>query len=678
MNISQSAFKCIERGDLLGVSVSVQGVNGSLTLDDSDISGLEVSRMSVLGDKLELGSAISSELKLKLYNDSGKFNDFLFEGAEIYLRLAVKLDSGLTEYIPMGYFTADEQPRHLSTISLSALDRMARFDRPYDTALSYPATLYQILSDTCSKCGVPLKTLSSELTNAGYLVQNRPESDGLTYHQVIIWIAQLTGTCAWIDWDGKLRLTWYETSNTKLTPNNLTDLDIQEKNITVTGVQIVANDEDGTPFLSGTDVYAFNIVGNLLAQADLQSIANALGDKLIGFTYRPYKCTSRELPHLWQMERITLTDVDGQTYSTIINQHNYTLGGKSDISAKGQTAKRKGYSTGAPLTARERAVLERLQAKTNRKLSDQQQSQLSLNESIANSFGLYQTAVKQPDNSVKVYWHDKPLLEESEIIYTMTSGGFAWTKTGWNGGNPVWHYGVDKDGNAVINTIIANKLWAELIVSGRLQSKDGSNFLDLDTGLAQFIGKFTAKSQSVDPLLDVSAALRGFSADLSDPDNPSAASAGVIFEDAYGKLFADLIGIALGSLKILQLRALNSSGQIAAQLQLTSSGIASVMDSSGSGRILHTESLKIEVGYAGFQEGEMWQANGGWESSREVYPSGSFGSSAVPVVTINTGWAGRANATCTRADDAGNFTVHLHRPDRVGTSVCWIIVQKNI
>lgn len=507
MNISDKARKVIERGDPLGLTVSVSGVEESFTLSENDITlgGMSIERMTASGDRISLGAAYSSEMKMSIYNESGKYSGFLFEGAEMYVKVVVRLDDGTAEYIPMGYFTVDSQPRNLSVISLTALDRMARFDRPYDSKLSYPATLYNILDDACVKCSVPLGTSLTELMNGDYLVEKRPEGDDITYHQIIIWIAELTGSCAYIDHDGHLRFSWYKPSSNKLTPDNYYNFTIGESNINITGVRITANDENGTAFLFGTEDYAFNISGNLLAQGDLQSITEALGSKLVGFSYRPYKCSARELPHFWPLEGLTLTDTDGNIHETIISNFTYSFNASSALSAKGETAKLSGYASSAPMTKQERAILERIKAQTDRKLTSGETALLDLNALQANSDGYYLTRIPQPDGSVKAYKHDKPLLEESGFIATFTSGGYAYTTEGWNNGNPIWKYGHTPEGNAVMNTVYANKLTADLIVSGRLQSTDGESFFDLDNGYSQLKGSMKIAQDGYDGYMNLRA-----------------------------------------------------------------------------------------------------------------------------------------------------------------------------
>lgn len=462
-NISSGALAALKSDAPQGLSIQVDAMGGKLDLDESDFVGdITITRRCVSGDKIEIGTAIAAEFKATLQNYDGRFDDYSFEGAEMFVRFSVPVGETV-EYIPIGYFTIDEPPRKLSTISITAFDRMARFNRPYDTATTYPSSLYQLLSDACTKCGVTLATASGSLTNSAYSPTQRPDSDGLTYRKIVEWIAELTGTCAWIDWDGKLRLSWYTNTTTRITPSDRFSSDMQENPIIITGVQITANDEGGTAYLAGSDTYALNIEGNLLAQDNLQSLCDGLDAKIGGFIYQPYTCATKGYPHLWPLDKITYEDKDGVAHASIITDHTIKLNGNSALAAKGETAQRNGYATSAPLTSKERAIFERMKAQTNRKLSTMQQAALELNETMANSMGLYSTTTVNPDMSVTAYWHDKPTLEESQYIYTRNAGGYAWTDSGWNDGEPIWQYGVTKDGIAILNVLHVYKLTADYL-----------------------------------------------------------------------------------------------------------------------------------------------------------------------------------------------------------------------
>ena len=100
------------------------------------------------GNRIEIGSVIASELTLVLDNSDGKYDDVVFEGAELFVRVGVKKWDAKTwenadfHFVPFGYFTVDETPRKLRSITLSALDRMMLFDKKVDNSLlSFPMTV---------------------------------------------------------------------------------------------------------------------------------------------------------------------------------------------------------------------------------------------------------------------------------------------------------------------------------------------------------------------------------------------------------------------------------------------------------------------------------------------------------------------------------------------------------
>lgn len=91
----------------------------------------------------------------------------------------------------------------------------------------------------------------------------------------------------------------------------------------------------------------------------------------------------------------------------------------------------------------------------------------ALNGLISNSLGYYTTIVTDPDTGAMItYIHDASTLAASVVIYVMTESGLAWTKTGWNGGSPVWSYGLTSDGNALLNILVVNGINADWINAG--------------------------------------------------------------------------------------------------------------------------------------------------------------------------------------------------------------------
>ena len=460
----------------------------AFNITDKDIIGaVTVDWSSVTGSKLDLGSACMSELSFTLENTDGAFDDKVFEGAQLYVTTSFPAGS-TKETVPIGYYTVDSPPRKLRSIKITAYDRMAKFNRAYDTELAYPATLYQIVADACTKCGVSQK-LPTNTLHRGVSIPKRPEADNLTYRQVLVWAAELMGVSLYIDYDGKLTGGWYAT-NAKHTVIKASDrftsgnTDFAENSIVFSGVRIVGNDENKTEYLAGTKDYAFNIEGNLLAQSDmnLSTLATELKTARCSLTYTPMSCTTHSFPHLRPLDVMNFETAQGTKKVVLTNVKWQSQNRCTKLEGKGETATQSGYATMGAFTPKQQAVLEQTRAQQAAQINDFEQATLALNETIANSMGLYVTRKADSSGAVITYYHDKPTLEGSNTIYCRNAGGYAWTNNGWNNGSPNWEYGVSKDGDAVIRSIAANKISASYITTDILSSPTGKFSFNLETG----------------------------------------------------------------------------------------------------------------------------------------------------------------------------------------------------
>lgn len=480
-SLSTSQKEHLYEGGFVGVTITAESMDGGPFLigqDDIIQDTFKIERNWVHGSNIEIGCADASELTFALDNYDGRWDDITWEGA----RLTVVLDID-EEPLQAGIFTVDEPPRKLTTIQIRALDDMVRFNRLYDTNLSYPASLLEILLDACSKCNVTLNTV--DFVNKEYVVDQRPEGDDITYHHIVAWVAELAGCNAWIDHLSRLNISWYgqqQSGDLEIGPDERFSFELADAPIEITGV--VLRTSDGNDYLVGTDEYALIIEENPLLQGDdmatpLTNILSAIG----GTEYWPYTFDILAYPHLWPGDVITkLVTPDDRELQSIITNHTYRLNHNSRIAAKGKTKTVAGYATGAPFTPRQKRVLQaaaRIEAA--RQTSAMEQAVLRLNELMVNSLGFYTTTVELETGAKIVYTHDKPVLEESQVIWTMTEQGFSWTDEGWNGGDPVWKYGVTSDGSIITKLIQTVGLLADWIIveSGGsnlttvLQSMDG-------------------------------------------------------------------------------------------------------------------------------------------------------------------------------------------------------------
>lgn len=460
-SIPQEAQRLFRESYRQVLEIKMTGTQMTIPITEQDVvsGGMSINRYCLSGNRIEVGSAIAAELTLKLDNVDGRFDDVAFEGAELFVRVGVKKwdarrwENANLYYVPMGYFTVDEVPRKLASITLTALDRMVLFDKSVDgSLLAFPTTVDALLSRICDICNVPLGINVGELLNHGYEIAAMPEEDDLTYRQLLAWIAEITGTCAYIDWDGRLVLGWAEAVDVAIEAGDRFASDLQENSITISGVQVVDGD---TIYLAGDDGYAINIESNGLIQADHMAIAESLYGVLGGFSYIPFTATVKPMPQLYPLDVISFVDKDGVARQTMVTDVTFTLNTSMELQGKGETATRNGYASANPLTKRESAIINAIKNGQNDTLNARIQSAIAFNELISNALGLYVTPVSRGNGSTIYYMHDQPNLEESNTIFTMSAGGIAWTVGGWNDGEPVWSYGATAAGDALFRMLSA-------------------------------------------------------------------------------------------------------------------------------------------------------------------------------------------------------------------------------
>jgi len=312
-----------------------------ITSDNVRESSFFIDRYSCNGEKLEVGTAIAAEMKLTLDNADGQFDGVVFEGTELFVEVGVAdwtQENPAVNWVPCGYFTPDEQPRRLTTITIEALDRMTRFDVAVDaTALTFPTTIAGLVGQVCTACGVTLAQSISVLINADVTVAELPSNYGqITYRNIIQWCAGIMGTNAWFDWNGQLRFSWYDnTTGYVSTMDNRYSSDLYEDDLTITGVEYT--NDSGIAIVEGTDDYAIDLTGNTIAGPLIATVLPPLNTMLNGFTYRPFTAAVVNAPYLWPMDIVTFTDKGGNNHTGALTNVAFGLNGTTALESKGMT-----------------------------------------------------------------------------------------------------------------------------------------------------------------------------------------------------------------------------------------------------------------------------------------------------------------------------------------------------
>lgn len=378
-NAVKALFEAEENQVLRITGTDANGVAISITDANVMMDGFNIDRFSCNGNKLEIGTACASELTLKLDNRQGQYSGIVFEGAELFVEVGI---GSPVNWIPCGYFMADEQPRSLSTITIKALDRMTRFDAvpptltPWTTQsgqvittangepiyfvsnVRFPITVANLVSRVALLCNVPFTQSLTSFPNYNYTIQALPTlQQDITFRNIIQWCAGIMGTNAWIDWTGSLRFSWYgaTTGYTTTTANRFSS-DLFEDDITLTGVTYT--NTQGVSIVSGSPEYALDMTGNYMAASGISTILPNIKNRINGFTYRPFTASVINAPYLWPMDMITFNK-DGVNHTCAVTNVNFGINGTTELAGKGETAQTNSGTAPSGMTTEQGYLIEK-------------------------------------------------------------------------------------------------------------------------------------------------------------------------------------------------------------------------------------------------------------------------------------------------------------------------------
>lgn len=479
-----------------------------LNLTNRDLwnGGLSVEDAVSSESSFDIGSAIINKGTLTINNIYDEFSDYVFEDAEVVAYVGLELPYETTEKIRKGTYAVDEPSYNGSIITLSCLDNMRKFDRPYsESTLAYPATLSAIVRDACSVCGVTLQTVS--FPHDDFVIQTRPTDEATTFREVISWAAQIAGCFCRCDVYGRLEVKWYDqtalenpsivdwsaenpegTENAHWIKSNYSAPVVSLEDVVITGVQVIEKNESEnteeqlTTYQSGTDGYVISIEDNeLIKNGAGQTVAGWLGEQLIGVKFRKATVIHASDPTIEAGDIAVVTDRKGNNYNIIVSSTKFSTGASQNTVSAAENPAR---NSAVRYSAQTKTYVEWRKA-IGKEKSEREKALDDLADRLANSPGVFTTVETQSDGSKVYYLHNKPNLSESDMVWKMTAEAWGVSTSKDEEGNFIWNAGMTVDGDTIVRILTAIGVNAKWINAGAITVKDASGNIvfqvDMDT-----------------------------------------------------------------------------------------------------------------------------------------------------------------------------------------------------
>lgn len=455
--------------------------------------------------EFEIGSVIVNQCVININNMYDDYTEYNFEGAEAVCYLGMQVSETQLEKIRICTMTVVDAPyQNSSVITLTCYDNARKFDRDYsESTLKYPATRSQIIRDACTVCGVTLGTPS--FYGADFVVPERPADEALTFRQVLAWTAQLG--CQWIRCNayGQLCVGWYDLEPktfSKISSTNGLTINIDQ--VVITGVRVAEYSEDQADdevneYLYGKEGYVLSFTGNrLITKGTGKEAVSRIGQKCVGMSFWPFSGSELMDIGLEAGDAVKITDRKGRTYQSYVTVTTLKPGEYQSVACNAKSAARNSAKRYSELT--QAYVSQRRQAK---KEKTQWENELEgLSKRLNESPGLYTTEEADSDGGKIFYWHNKPNLKDSDIIWKMTAEACGVSTDG----GKTWNTGLSVDGRLItkiMSTIGLNFSWGvggELII----KNSDGTEtmYVNAETGEVRISASAVSiKGESIDTVI---------------------------------------------------------------------------------------------------------------------------------------------------------------------------------
>lgn len=436
-----------------------------------------------------LGSAIINSLSVTIDNRTGEYTQYDFKDARVQYKIE-KVIGSVIESKFLGTYTVDNASYNGFSVVLECLDYMEKFDRPYESGLNYPNSALNVLDEACTRCGVALNKLRQGFPSFSDNIMRKASGDATTYRDVIASIAQMNGYFAYCTVDGKLDFGWFdrgyledlteEIDGNTFDPDDM-DLtkahyieslysqDISVDEVIITGIAInVKNEEDEsiiTTYSRGLDDYVVELNDNLfITDSNAETIADRLAPILINLRFRKCNITHTNDFTMEAGDIAIIKDRKDNYYPILITRTNFKVGAQQSTVSAAETPSRnlsRIYSQYTKNIVKTNSMLSR--EKSQREVQYQE-----LVDALADANGLYMTTEPSPGGGTVYYLHDKENLEDSDIVWKMTSDAFAVSTDG----GQTWNAGLTVDGALIVKILSATGVNADWINAGAITVTD--------------------------------------------------------------------------------------------------------------------------------------------------------------------------------------------------------------
>lgn len=498
INVSNIFKEKLQDGEQVIEIVEITFADGTTkTLENEIMIGSNNFSDCAESSSFPVGATVCKTMKLELDNTEDQWKDYNFYQAKVhaYLKLQTSVAESASESIWMddfyepildtdgnsivlsraasedryetidkGIYTITTPEQYGEILSFTAMDDMYKTNAKYYSALTLPQPIMALVRDACESLNIPMGF--SSMAHGNVIVTALP--DNMTFRQLIGWAAMLETANARIDNRGYLQFIKWNfgaVENGSLVPLKLEDYvnspTLSSDDIVITGIRVKNKESES---LFGTAGYVLELENNLLSDSDLGTVAAWIGGNLVGAKFRNLQGDLLYNPLLEFGDMARSFDRNGNGYLTPITDVSSPLNGITTVKTQADDPIRNSSTYMSEAT---KALVEARQLVKDER-TEREKAVERLANTLKESGGLYMTEDPQDDGSVIYYMHNKPTLEESDIVWKLTAEAIGISTDG----GKTYPYGFTVTGEMITRLLYAEGINASYINAGALIVRD--------------------------------------------------------------------------------------------------------------------------------------------------------------------------------------------------------------